>query len=221
MHASEQNLRTIENKVKEIIDKKQLKTSPEIIAVTKTWSMDEITPLLEMGHIHFGENKIQEAEQKWLDVKLKYQNLKLHMLGKLQSNKAKKAVKLFDYIHSLDDEKLANKIFYFERELNKKVKLFIQVNISRESQKSGVLINELDSFYNYCTKELSLDVIGLMCLPLINSDVSQYFNELKIASSKLNLKNLSMGMSADYEQAVLNGSTHLRLGTAIFGERKN
>ena len=143
------------------------------------------------------------------------------MLGKLQSNKAKKAVKLFDYIHSLDDEKLANKIFYFERELNKKVKLFIQVNISRESQKSGVLINELDSFYNYCTKELSLDVIGLMCLPLINSDVSQYFNELKIASSKLNLKNLSMGMSADYEQAVLNGSTHLRLGTAIFGERKN
>ena len=139
----------------------------------------------------------------------------------MQSNKAKKAVKLFDYIHSLDDEKLANKIFYFERELNKKVKLFIQVNISRESQKSGVLINELDSFYNYCTKELSLDVIGLMCLPLINSDVSQYFNELKIASSKLNLKNLSMGMSADYEQAVLNGSTHLRLGTAIFGERKN
>ena len=205
MHTAEQNLRTIENKVKEIIDKKQLKTSPEIIAVTKTWSMDEITPLLEMGHIHFGENKIQEAEQKWLDVKLKYQNLKLHMLGKLQSNKAKKAVKLFDYIHSLDDEKLANKIFYFERELNKKVKLFIQVNISRESQKSGVLINELDSFYNYCTKELSLDVIGLMCLPLINSDVSQYFNELKIASSKLNLKNLSMGMSADYEQAVLNG----------------
>jgi len=214
-------LRTIENKVKEIIDKKQLKTNPQIIAVTKTWPMDEITPLLEMGHIHFGENKIQEAEQKWLDVKLKYQNLKLHMLGKLQSNKAKKAVKLFDYIHSLDDEKLANKIFYFERELNKKVKLFIQVNISRESQKSGVLINELDSFYNYCTKELSLDVIGLMCLPLINSDVSQYFNELKIASSKLNLKNLSMGMSADYEQAVLNGSTHLRLGTAIFGERKN
>ena len=221
MHASEQNLRTIENKVKEIIDKKQLKTNPQIIAVTKTWPMDEITPLLEMGHIHFGENKIQEAEQKWLDVKLKYQNLKLHMLGKLQSNKAKKAVKLFDYIHSLDDEKLANKIFYFERELNKKVKLFIQVNISRESQKSGVLINELDSFYNYCTKELSLDVIGLMCLPLINSDVSQYFNELKIASSKLNLKNLSMGMSADYELAVLNGSTHLRLGTAIFGERKN
>ena len=214
-------MRTIENKVKEIIDKKQLKTNPQIIAVTKTWPMDEITPLLEMGHIHFGENKIQEAEQKWLDVKLKYQNLKLHMLGKLQSNKAKKAVKLFDYIHSLDDEKLANKIFYFERELNKKVKLFIQVNISRESQKSGVLINELDSFYNYCTKELSLDVIGLMCLPLINSDVSQYFNELKIASSKLNLKNLSMGMSADYEQAVLNGSTHLRLGTAIFGERKN
>ena len=214
-------MRTIENKVKEIIDKKQLKTNPQIIAVTKTWPMDEITPLLEIGHIHYGENKIQEAEIKWSDVRKKYKFLQLHMLGKLQSNKAKKAVKLFDYIHSLDDEKLANKIFYFERELNKKVKLFIQVNISRESQKSGVLINELDSFYNYCTKELSLDVIGLMCLPLINSDVSQYFNELKIASSKLNLKNLSMGMSADYEQAVLNGSTHLRLGTAIFGERKN
>ena len=214
-------MRTIENKVKEIIDKKQLKTSPEIIAVTKTWSMDEITPLLEMGHIHFGENKIQEAEQKWVDVKSRYPNSKLHMLGKLQSNKAKKAVMLFDYIHSLDDEKLANKIFYFEKEFNKKVKLFIQVNISRESQKSGILINELDSFYNYCTKELSLDVIGLMCLPLINSDGNKYFNELKIAASKLNLTNLSMGMSADYEQAVLNGSTHLRLGTAIFGERKN
>jgi len=209
----------LQNKIKEIIDKKQLKTIPQIVAVTKTWPISKIIPLLEMGHIHFGENKIQEAEIKWLDIKNKYNDLQLHMLGKLQSNKTKKAVKLFDYIHSLDNEKLAKKISQHEKELNKKIKLFIQVNLSADNLKSGILLNDLKNFYNYCVTELSLNIIGLMCLPPINSDPNKYFKILKNTSENLNLTNLSMGMSTDYEQAILNGSTYLRLGTAIFGER--
>ena len=216
---SVQRLNLVKNKIKEIIDRKQLKTIPNIIAVTKTFTINKITPLLEAGHIHFGENKIQEAESKWLQVKDKYKHLQLHMLGKLQSNKAKKAIKLFDYIHSLDNAKLASKLYQYEKELDKKMKLFIQVNIAEESHKSGILLNDLNNFYNYCTKELSLNVIGLMCLPPIDSNSQKYFRILKKTSENLNLKNLSMGMSADYEQAVLNGSTYLRLGTAIFGER--
>ena len=219
MHMCVQRLNLVKNKVKEILDRKQLKIIPEIIAVTKTFPLNKIIPLLETGHIHFGENKIQEAESKWPQIKNKYKNLQLHMLGKLQSNKAKKAIKLFDYIHSLDNAKLALKLNQFEKELNKKMKLFIQVNIAEESHKSGILLNDLDSFYNYCTKELSLNVIGLMCLPPINSNSNKYFRILKKASENLNLEDLSMGMSADYEQAILNGSTYLRLGTAIFGER--
>ena len=214
-----QKLNLVKNKVKEILDIKQLKTIPEIIAVTKTFPLNKITPLLETGHIHFGENKIQEAERKWPEVKKIYKDLQLHMLGKLQSNKAKKAIKLFDYIHSLDNAKLALKLSQYEKELNRKMKLFIQVNIAEESHKSGILLNDLNSFYNYCTKELSLNVIGLMCLPAINSNSNEYFRILKKASENLNLEDLSMGMSADYEQAILNGSTYLRLGTAIFGER--
>ena len=219
MHKSVQNLNLVKNKVKEILDRKQLKTIPEIIAVTKTFPLNKITPLLETGHIHFGENKIQEAERKWPEVKKIYKDLQLHMLGKLQSNKVKKAIKLFDYIHSLDNAKLALKLSQYEKELNRKMKLFIQVNIAEESHKSGILLNDLNSFYNYCTKELSLNVIGLMCLPPINSNSNEYFRILKKASENLNLEDLSMGMSADYEQAILNGSTYLRLGTAIFGER--
>ena len=216
-----QKLNLVKNKVKEILDRKQLKIIPEIIAVTKTFPLNKIIPLLETGHIHFGENKIQEAESKWPQIKNKYKNLQLHMLGKLQSNKAKKAIKLFDYIHSLDNAKLALKLNQYEKILNKKMKLFIQVNIAEESHKSGILLNDLNSFYNYCTKELSLNVIGLMCLPPINSNSNsnEYFKILKKASENLNLEDLSMGMSADYEQAILNGSTYLRLGTAIFGER--
>ena len=214
-----QKLNLVKNKVKEILDIKQLKTIPEIIAVTKTFPLNKIIPLLETGHIHFGENKIQEAERKWPEVKKIYKDLQLHMLGKLQSNKAKKAIKLFDYIHSLDNAKLALKLSQYEKELNRKMKLFIQVNIAEESHKSGILLNDLNSFYNYCTKELSLNIIGLMCLPPINSNSNEYFRILKKASENLNLKDLSMGMSADYEQAILNGSTYLRLGTAIFGER--
>ena len=219
MHISVQRLNVVKNKVKEIINRKQLKTVPQIIAVTKSFSLDKITPLLEIGHIHFGENKIQEAESKWIDVKNKYKNLQLHMLGKLQSNKVKKAVKLFDYIHSLDNRKLAMKLSQCEKELGKKTKLFIQVNIAEEGQKSGVLLNDLNRFYNLCVKELSLNITGLMCLPPINSDSNKYFKILKKTSEKLNLTDLSMGMSADYDQAILNGSTYLRLGTAIFGSR--
>ena len=219
MHTSIEKLNLVKNKVNEIIDKKQLKTIPQIIAVTKTLSLNEITPLLKAGHIHFGENKIQEAESKWFDVKKNYKDLQLHMVGKLQTNKAKKAVKLFDYIHSLDNAKLAEKINQYEKELNKKIKLFIQVNIAEESQKSGILLNNVKSFYNYCTNELSLDVIGLMCLPPINTDSNLYFQMLKNTSKKLNLAELSMGMSADYMEAIYNGSTYLRLGTLIFGER--
>ena len=214
-----QKLNFVKNKVKEIIDKKQLKTIPQIIAVTKSFPLSQIIPLLEIRHMHYGENKIQEAESKWLAIKNKYRNLQLHMLGKLQSNKAKKAVKLFDYIHSLDNAKLAMKLNQFEKELNKKTKLFIQVNIAEENQKSGILLKDLEHFYNFCTKELSLNIIGLMCLPPKSSDSNKYFQILKKNSDKLNLRDLSIGMSADYDKAILNGSTYLRLGTAIFGAR--
>ena len=219
MHDAIERLNSVKNEINEIIDKKQLKTSPEIIAVTKTFSLDKITPLLKSGHVHFGENKIQEAEAKWSNIRDDYKNLQLHMLGKLQSNKAKKAVKLFDYIHSLDNLKLAKKIHLYEKELNKKIKLFIQVNIDDEKQKTGISLNNLGNFFSYCTKELALNIIGLMCLPPIDSNSNEYFKILKNNSDKLKLNQLSMGMSADYNEAVLNGSTFLRLGTVIFGKR--
>ena len=220
MHNVVQNLNSLKNKINEIIKGKQLKTNPQIIAVTKTFPLEKIIPLLEIGHNHFGENKMQEAENKWLNVSEKYKNLQLHMLGKLQSNKAKKAVNLFDYIHSLDGDKLAMKLSQYENELNKKTKLFIQINLASESQKSGIRMNNFYDFYKYCTEELSLNIIGLMCLPPINSDTGKYFKILREASEKFNLKELSMGMSMDYGDAVLNGSTFLRIGTAIFGQRK-
>jgi pyridoxal phosphate enzyme (YggS family) len=216
-----QNLRFVTNKVNEIINKKKLITNPQIIVISKTFSLDKITPILDSGHLHFGENKIQEAEDKWFTVKNLNKKLQLHMVGKVQSNKAKKAVGLFDYIHSLDNLKLARKIHYYENELNKKVKLFIQVNLGEEDQKSGISLNELNSFYNYCTKELSLNVIGLMCLPPINSESEEYFKTLKKLAARLNLKDLSMGMSSDFDSATVNGSTFLRLGSIIFGKRES
>jgi hypothetical protein len=219
MHVVVKRLQTVNNKVKEIISEKQLKTAPQIIAVSKTFSLNQITPLLDFGHLHFGENKVQEADHKWKDVKKKYKNVQLHMLGKLQTNKAKIAVKIFDYIHSLDNAKLASKICQFEKELNKKVYLFIQVNIAEETQKSGILIKDLQNFYDYCTKELSLNIIGLMCMPPADLDPKNYFTMLKKNSEILDLKNLSMGMSNDFEQAIICGSTHLRLGSIIFGAR--
>ena len=219
MHISSKKLNLVKNKVNEIISKKQLKTNPKIIVVTKKFSLNKITPLIKSGHIHFGENKIQEAEGKWAEVKNHYSNIKLHMVGKLQSNKAKNAVKIFDYIHSLDNVKLALKIFQYEKELNKKIQLFIQVNLAEEKQKSGILLNDLNNFYHYCTKQLSLNIIGLMCLPPIESNPQEYFKMLKKSAEQLNLKDLSMGMSSDFEQAIINGSTYLRLGTIILGER--
>ena len=221
MHTSLQKLTLVKNKVNEIIRQKQLKTNPKIIVVTKTFSLNQITPLIKSGHIHFGENKIQEAESKWIGVKQRFSNLQLHMVGKLQTNKVKKAVKIFDYIHSLENAKLALKIFQHEKELNKKIKLFIQVNLADENQKSGILLNDLNNFYYYCTKELSLNVIGLMCLPPVESSSQEYFKILKNVAEKLDLKDLSMGMSSDFEEAIIHGSTYLRLGTIILGERFN
>ena len=219
MHASLQKLALVKNKVNEIISQKQLKTNPTIVVISKTFSLEKIRPLLDNGHVHFGENKIQEAESKWLEIKNFNKNLQLHMVGRLQSNKAKKAVKLFNFIHSLDSEKLALKLSQSEKELNKKTKLFIQVNLGEETQKTGIDLKYLDNFYNYCTNDLLLNIIGLMCLPPVNLNSDKYFKILKKLAEKLNLKQLSMGMSSDFEKAIINGSTYLRLGTAILGER--
>ena len=221
MHQSLQKLNYIKNKISEILIEKQLKTNPKIIAITKTFSKNAIYPLLDSGHIHYGENKIQEAETKWVDIRNKYKSIQLHMVGKLQSNKVKKAIQLFDYIHSLDNLKLAKLLSRFQNELNKNVKIFIQVNIAEESQKSGIRLSDLENFHNICKNELKLNIIGLMCLPPIQIQSDKYFKVLQEYSKKLNLNNLSMGMSSDYEQAILCGSTYLRLGTAIFGERSN
>ncbi len=220
MHTPLEKLALIKGKVNKVISQTQIKTNPEIIVVSKTFPIDKILPIIKSGHLHFGENKVQEAEIKWTDIKSNYKDLKLHMIGKLQSNKAKKAIKIFDYIHSLDNAKLASKIFQYQNELNKKVKLFIQVNVGKEDQKSGIPIKDLDNFYNYCKRELSLDVVGLMCLPPVKSESENYFKLLKDSAEKINLKDLSMGMSSDYEKATLNGATYLRLGSAILGARR-
>ena len=220
MHITVKRLNFIQNKVKEIVFKKQLKTNPQVIAVTKTFSETDIIPLIDFGHIHFGENKVQEAENKWMRIKKKYPHLKLHMLGPIQTNKTKKVLQLFDYIHSLDNEKLANKISTYEKNLKTKVKIFIQVNIDDEKQKAGIALKNLDNFYYYCTKNLSLNIVGLMCLPPFGLDSNEFFNILKKEAKLLHLNELSMGMSEDYEKALFNESTYLRLGTAIFGERK-
>ena len=219
MHQSIEKLNSVKNKVNEIVNQKQLKIAPKIIVVTKTFPLNKIIPLLESGHVHYGENKIQEAETKWSGIKKNFKNLQLHMIGKLQTNKAKKAVKLFDYIHSLDNDRLASKLSLYENELQKKLKLFIQVNLGKENQKSGINLSEIENFYNYCTKELSLNIIGLMCLPPIDSNSVEYFTLLKRSAAELNLKDLSMGMSADFEAATIKGSTYLRLGSAILGKR--
>jgi len=219
MHSVVEQLNFIKHKVNNIVSEKQLKTHPKIIVVSKTFSLSKVKPLLEIGHIHYGENKVQEAESKWSMIKHEYKNLKLHMIGKLQTNKVKNALKLFDYIHSLDNEKLALKLSKSEQELGKKIKFFIQVNLGDESQKSGISLNRLYDFYNYCSKELSLNIIGLMCLPPMSSNSEKYFKILKENNAKLNLDELSMGMSSDFKEAVLNSSTYLRIGTLILGKR--
>jgi len=190
-----------------------------IIAVSKTFTFDYIKPLVEHGHMHFGENKVQEAIAKWSEFKKANNDLKLHMIGKLQSNKAKDAVKLFDYIHSLDNQKLADELAKYQMNLNKKVNYFIQVNIGNEIQKSGIPVNELDGFYNYCVNEINLDIVGLMVIPPNDQDTNKYFKSLSELNKSLALENLSMGMSADYINAVKHGSNFIRVGSSIFGSR--
>ena len=190
-----------------------------IIAVSKTFTLDYIKPLIDYGHLHFGENKVQEALSKWSVQKTSSKNLKLHMIGKLQRNKAKDAVKLFDYIHSLDNQKLADALAIHQNNLNKKLKYFIQVNIGNEIQKSGIPVGELDAFYNYCINEINLDVIGLMVIPPNDQNTDKYFKSLNDLNRSLALDNLSMGMSSDFISAVNHGSTFVRVGSSIFGSR--
>ena len=190
-----------------------------IIAVSKTFPLEHIQPLVDHGHTHFGENKVQEASAKWSELKKDNQNLKLHMIGKLQSNKAKDAVKIFDYIHSLDSQKLADALAKHQKNLNKTINYFIQVNIGNEIQKSGIPVSELDPFYNYCTQEINLKVIGLMVIPPNDNNSEKYFKSLNELNKSLALKNLSMGMSADYIDAIRNGATFVRIGSSIFGAR--
>ncbi len=190
-----------------------------IIAVSKTFSIDHIQPLIDFGHIHYGENKVQEAVSKWTNLKNIKNNLKLHMIGKLQRNKARDAVKIFDYIHSLDNQRLADELAKNQIKLNKKLRYFIQVNIANEIQKSGIPVNELDSFYNYCVKEINLDVIGLMLIPPNDEKSEKYFKSLNQLNKSLALKELSMGMSADYMKAIEHGATFVRIGSSIFGQR--
>ena len=193
--------------------------SVNIIAVSKTFSLDHIRPLLEYGHNHFGENKVQEASAKWSEFKKTNQNLKLHMIGKLQSNKAKDAVKIFDYIHSLDNKKLADSLAKHQRNLNKDIQYFIQVNIGNEIQKSGIPVSELDPFYNYCTNEINLKIIGLMIIPPNDNNPAKYFKSLNELNKSLALNDLSMGMSSDYLDAIRHEATFVRIGSSIFGER--
>ena len=190
-----------------------------IIAVSKTFSLDYIQPLIDYGHIHFGENKVQETLSKWSEQKKINNSLKLHMIGKLQSNKAKDAVKIFDYIHSVDNQKLADVLAKSQINLNKNLKYFIQVNIGNEIQKSGIPVNDLDGFYNYCVKEINLNILGLMVIPPINQSPQKYFKLLNDLNKSLSLENLSMGMSADYIDAVKYGSNFVRVGSSIFGSR--
>ena len=190
-----------------------------IIAVSKTFQMEQINPLIKHGHQHFGENKVQEAIGKWSEIKRDNADIQLHMIGKLQSNKAKDAVKLFDYIHSLDNQKLADSLFKHQKNSKKKLKYFIQVNIANEIQKSGISVSELDPFYNYCRNEINLNIIGLMVIPPNDNNSEKYFKSLNELNKSLALQELSMGMSADYIQAVKNGSTFVRVGSSIFGQR--
>jgi len=216
LHKSIANLSFIKEQIKAKFNSTD---NPNIIAVSKTFPMKEIEPLLMYGHSHFGENKIQEALDKWLDVKNNFKNVKLHMIGKLQSNKAKFLIPLFDYFHSLDNIKLAEKISKEQTKLKKKIKIFIQVNIDNEEQKNGIQINELKNFYKACVNQLDLDVIGLMCLPPINKDVRPFFKKMKELNNSLGLKELSMGMSSDYLYAIEFGSNFVRIGSKIFGNR--
>ena len=216
MHNIIDNLKSIDNELKIIIKDNKL---PTIIAVSKTFDSSIILPLLDYGHKHFGENKVQEAVDKWTDIKNNFNDIKLHMIGKLQTNKVKFVIPLFDYIHSLDSIKLAKKISEEQVKKNKKPKIFIQVNIGNEDQKSGINPAELKDFYQLCIGDLDLDIIGLMCLPPKDNNSSEYFIEMKKLAENIKTINLSMGMSNDYSKAAENGATFLRIGSKIFGKR--
>ena len=207
------------NKIKSNITSIKPIRPVNIVAVSKTFSLNHIQPLIDYGHKHFGENKVQEAFSKWHELKKSNNSLNLHMIGKLQSNKAKKAVEIFDYIHSLDNQKLADILSREQQNLGKKLKYFIQVNIGNELQKSGIQAQELDNFYNYCIKEKNLNVIGLMVIPPNDNNTNKYFKNLDELNNSLSLKELSMGMSADYYEAIKNNATFVRIGSLIFGDR--
>ena len=204
----------IEHRLKD----QNITTQPKVIAVSKTFSLDKILPLIDYGHLDYGENKVQEAIEKWSDIKLTKKELKLHLIGKLQTNKVKQAIKIFDYIHSVDSEKLAKKIADEEDKQVKKIKIFIQVNIGDEDQKSGINKNQLSDFYQFC-KTLKLNVVGLMCIPPFDQDSKKYFEEMSLLNNGLNLNDLSMGMSSDYLEAINYSATYLRIGSSIFGNR--
>jgi pyridoxal phosphate enzyme (YggS family) len=205
--------------IKKELEIKSHNQNVEIIAVSKTFLINEILPLIEHGHQHFGENKVQEAINKWQELKNNNKNIQLHLIGKLQSNKAKHAVKIFDYIHSLDNIKLANKIAVEQKKINKSIKLFIQINIGNEYQKNGLMPDHLKNFYNQCVNEFDLNIIGLMCIPPQKGNMKDYFNKMLELKNSVGLKDLSMGMSNDYLEAANCGASFLRIGSKIFGER--
>ena len=218
MHNIVKNLLNIENNIKVHLNKKNIANHPKIIAVSKTFKIDKIYPLIEHGHINYGENKVQEAIEKWTEVKKVNSDLKLHMIGKLQTNKVKFAVQIFDYIHSVDSEKLAKKIADEQNKVNKKIKIFLQVNIGNENQKSGVSKSQVNQLASYC-KEIGLDIIGLMCIPPENQNPIPFFKKMEDLNKELGLKELSMGMSSDYLEAIEYGSSFVRIGSKIFGKR--
>ena len=218
MHNSVQKYKDIINAIDKKLEEQKINFTPKVIAVSKTFELEKILPLIEYGHLDYGENKVQEAIDKWSEIKKKKQNIKLHLIGKLQTNKVKHAIKLFDYIHSLDSIKLAKKISDEQLKQNKNLKLFIQVNIGNEEQKSGIKIDQIKDLITL-SKQLNLNVIGLMCIPPANEEPEKYFKEIKSLNQKFNLKEISMGMSSDYLEAVENFSTYLRIGSSIFGQR--
>ncbi len=218
MHNAVKNLLDIRNNIKVNLNKFQIYNSPKIIAVSKTFKIDKILPLIEYGHTDYGENKVQEAVEKWTEIKKINSKIRLHMIGKLQTNKVKFAVKLFDYIHSVDTEKLAKKIADEQHKVNKNIKIFLQVNVGDEIQKSGVDKNGVNNLVSYC-REIGLDVIGLMCIPPINIEPEPYFDEINKLNKKFGFKELSMGMSSDFIIAVKHSATFVRIGSSIFGQR--
>ena len=218
MHSTIKNLLNIKNNIKENLNLLNINNNPKVIAVSKTFKIEKIKPLIDYGHLDFGENKVQEAIEKWTEIKKLNPELKLHMIGKLQTNKVKFAVKLFDYIHSVDSEKLAKKIADEQLKINKRIKIFLQVNIGKEDQKSGINKNDINKLVSYCN-EIKLDLVGLMCIPPANIDPEIYFKEMYQLNKSLNFNELSMGMSSDFLLAVKHFSTFIRIGSSIFGQR--